>query len=172
MDASKAVPSNPAHSKITSLPQKKSTWFSWQRRKKPLPWMIVSRDQGQVIIWVIQNERVLVILVCITDVTHFALVIGFYPERNSQSIKVLIQCASVNIVFFLSGKKNAFGDCSGSSFSQAASEKETEISCLNNDWTIPQSINNSNESAWNLVQWVSHVSQPVNKEQPSTILRS
>ena len=109
--------------------------------------MIVSRDQGQVIIWVIQNEHVLVILVCITDVTHFALVIGFYPERNSQSIKVLIQCASVNIVFFLSGKKNAFGDCSGSSFSQAASEKEIEISCLNNDWTIPQSINNSNESA-------------------------
>lgn len=63
--------------------------------------MIVSRDQGQFIIWVIQNERVLVILVCITDVTHFARVIGFYPERNGQRIKVLIQCASVNIVSLL-----------------------------------------------------------------------
>ena len=63
--------------------------------------MIVSRDQGQFIIWVIQNERVLVILVCITDVTHFVRVVGFYPERNGQSIKVLIQCTSVNIVSLL-----------------------------------------------------------------------
>jgi len=89
----------PIQNYITSA--KKVNMILLTEKKELLPWMIVSRDQGQVIIWVIQNERVLVILVCITDVTHVARVIGFYPERNGQSIKVLIQCASVNIVSLL-----------------------------------------------------------------------
>ena len=72
---------------------------------------------------------------------------------------------------FYQGKKTLSAIVVVLRFHKLPMNNKQKSPCLNNDWTIPESINNSNESARNLVQWVSHVSQPVNKEQPLTILR-